>query len=872
MSASFRVRYTAEVRQTPQKSSALFHTLQEGKVVKQCAGAITLSGGQVRVPIAPRGWVDAEALELLEGTLEHAPAIPAPPAPATVPATTETAPAAGGEDAAAARPRNILMVEDSEDQSPVADSSDRLRTAKMEAPPIPPRGKGTVVPPPPDIKRNSTMNNGYRNGQQLTLARPLVPGPVDAAAIAKATEQRVSMPKTNIGAKVAPKMPVPRGTPVDMMNMMQIQRTNGKAFPMAQKKPVVVPPPPNMMKRPPPELMTGGMMTGGMMTGGMMTGHGKGMTGPQPGAPMHKVPPPMPLILQKPPAVISIQANLPLKLDGRPPGPNLDDPYGLQLRPGESSLDFYSDPGPLPEMESRAIPQAYAAPVPPARYGIPMFDDTDKRSAMILSGMQDYSAGSSTQLPPAASQVPPPLVFGGGGAAASLPASLFGLPPHGSSPAAGDKPPSQKQVRTANLNRELQAYLTEGLDSVAERDRVARSIRDRVSQVLIVLGHSGNIKIFGSFATGFKTGTSDIDIACADPPNVDSLSMLGRLANTLPQYGFRYVSKIFQSSTPLVKFTDAASDLEVDFCISNPLGMRNSSLLNAYCEYDSRVIHLGRLVKDWAKQHELVGTADGYLNSYAYILLTIHYLQAIQPPVAPNLQLMADGSYPVVDNKWGCDDRWETTFKADIADIPPSTNTQSLGALLIGFFKYYGTLFDWQNHAVCIRLNRPGIAVDKFSLVTSTHTDQWYVEDPFDLKHNLGGKCSPAARARVLEHFAEAYEWLSAGGSWREACLVDAPRRYYLKCRINKGVTAAQLIELFGECELITLHYPKTANIARLGQVFLEFASSAARRQGHSKNEMYIGDCQLLLHYTSSVALHEALNNDGPYATYNTAA
>ena len=29
--------------------------------------------------------------------------------------------------------------------------------------------------------------------------------------------------------------------------------------------------------------------------------------------------------------------------------------------------------------------------------------------------------------------------------------------------------------------------------------------------------------------------------------------------------------------------------------------------------------------------------------------------------------------------------------------------------------------------------------------------DQWYIEDPFDLKHNLAGKCSPHARKRILE-------------------------------------------------------------------------------------------------------------------------
>ena len=37
-----------------------------------------------------------------------------------------------------------------------------------------------------------------------------------------------------------------------------------------------------------------------------------------------------------------------------------------------------------------------------------------------------------------------------------------------------------------------------------------------------------------------------------------------------------------------------------------------------YCCFDSRVADLGRLVKAFVKSRELVGTADGFLNSYAF--------------------------------------------------------------------------------------------------------------------------------------------------------------------------------------------------------------------------------------------------------------
>jgi len=146
------------------------------------------------------------------------------------------------------------------------------------------------------------------------------------------------------------------------------------------------------------------------------------------------------------------------------------------------------------------------------------------------------------------------------------------------------------------------------------------------------------VKMFGSFSNGFKTGGSDLDVVFTGSVGQDNaVSLLGKVASMVSDYGFDNITKIFSANVPLVKFTDMKSAMEVDFCINNELGVRNSLLLHTYTAYDHRVLQLGRLVKDWAKRHELVGTADGYLNSYAYMLLTIHFLQSLTPPVVPNL-------------------------------------------------------------------------------------------------------------------------------------------------------------------------------------------------------------------------------------------
>jgi hypothetical protein len=154
-----------------------------------------------------------------------------------------------------------------------------------------------------------------------------------------------------------------------------------------------------------------------------------------------------------------------------------------------------------------------------------------------------------------------------------------------------------------------------------------------------------------------------------------------------------------------------------------------------------------------------------------------------------------------------------------------------------------------------MRLARPGIAIDKFSLATVASESQWYVEDPFDLKHNLAARCSDAGRRRILDEMQNAAKALMSG-SWLQACPPGAPSAYLLKCRISNSVTPELLLESFREFDLRKLHFPSDWN----GQAFLEFPSSMARRCAHTKNEIYIEDCQLHLHYSSIHGLADVVN------------
>lgn len=422
------------------------------------------------------------------------------------------------------------------------------------------------------------------------------------------------------------------------------------------------------------------------------------------------------------------------------------------------------------------------------------------------------------------------------------------------------------------LDGQIQDFLKRSNSNVEERVVVALRVRNHLVAFAQQLGVHGEIRAFGSFVNGFQLGGSDLDIAFLTKNRGDPVSFLMRFLSLFKERAhlFGNVTTIFKAAVPLIKVTERQSGLEVDFCVNNRLGVRNSLLLQAYCNYDGRVQQLGWLIKDWAKKYELLGSTDGCLSSYAYMLLVIHYLQRCSPAVVPNLQKLAVDPVPVQDEKWGCDDMWDTKFVEDVAALPASENKQSISSLLLGFLEYYGWIFAWETHAVSIRLNDTGVQIDKVDLMAAVPYDQWYIEDPFDLKHNLAGQCSSEGRQLITFAMREGLSQLLSTGDW--FIPMHTMDRFYLKCRITEMVSPQELLECFAEDNLQTLYFPQSPVDAtgRMNVVFLEFGTAQDRRQAQTKNEMYVADCQLGLHVSSCAFLQRRLAMlSEQYSTYS---
>ncbi|XP_068783694.1 poly(A) RNA polymerase GLD2 isoform X7 [Struthio camelus] len=202
--------------------------------------------------------------------------------------------------------------------------------------------------------------------------------------------------------------------------------------------------------------------------------------------------------------------------------------------------------------------------------------------------------------------------------------------------------------------------------------------------------------LVGSSLNGFGTRSSDGDLCLVvkeEPVNQKTearhiLSLVQKLFSTkLSSYIER--PQLIRAKVPIVKFRDKVSCVEFDLNVNNVVGIRNTFLLRTYAYIENRVRPLVLVVKKWASFHDINDASRGTLSSYSLVLMVLHYLQTLPEPILPSLQK----NYPL-----------HLVHQAPCT-IPPylSKNGSSLGDLLIGFFKYYATEFDWSHQMISVR-------------------------------------------------------------------------------------------------------------------------------------------------------------------------
>ncbi|NXM73752.1 GLD2 polymerase, partial [Serilophus lunatus] len=225
--------------------------------------------------------------------------------------------------------------------------------------------------------------------------------------------------------------------------------------------------------------------------------------------------------------------------------------------------------------------------------------------------------------------------------------------------------------------------------------------RTELQREIQLIFPQSRLYLVGSSLNGFGTRSSDGDLCLVvkeEPVNQKTearriLSSVQKLFSTkLTSYIER--PQLIRAKVPIVKFRDY---VEFDLNVNNVVGIRNTFLLRTYAFIEDRVRPLVLVIKKWASFHEINDASRGTLSSYSLVLMVLHYLQTLPEPILPSLQK----NYP---------ECFDPTMQLHLVHqapytIPPyiSKNGSSLGDLLIGFFKYYATEFDWSRHMISVR-------------------------------------------------------------------------------------------------------------------------------------------------------------------------
>ncbi|EFP12312.1 CRE-MUT-2 protein [Caenorhabditis remanei] len=279
-----------------------------------------------------------------------------------------------------------------------------------------------------------------------------------------------------------------------------------------------------------------------------------------------------------------------------------------------------------------------------------------------------------------------------------------------------------------------------------------------------------NIVPTGSTVTGLATKNSDLDVAIHIPQAARLLDELYPQIALSEEERFckwrgmqleilqtvRLILEKDEQIKPLVNWEkgihlvqaqiqilqiETADGIECDISVvMEPFlsSMHNSFMIRHYVHIDHRFATLCAVVKKWAASTGVKNPKDGGFNSYALVILVIHFLQCgAYPPILPNLsKLYKDDNFIATNDKKYPE---LLDFGAPLPrDLPKIQMNQASTAQLFLEFVHYYFEFDFQETYISMR---DSIVKSRTRCPNETVKNEKqkdvYIEDPFDA-HNPG--------------------------------------------------------------------------------------------------------------------------------------
>ncbi|KAL5478923.1 hypothetical protein ACEPAI_2210 [Sanghuangporus weigelae] len=281
---------------------------------------------------------------------------------------------------------------------------------------------------------------------------------------------------------------------------------------------------------------------------------------------------------------------------------------------------------------------------------------------------------------------------------------------------------------------------------------VKEDVRKLLERLIRTIEPQSRLLSFGSTANGFSLRNSDMDLVCLidseEKLNAsDLVTMVGDLLERETKF---HVKSLPHARIPIVKLSlDPSPGLPLgiacDIGFENRLALENTRLLFCYSLVDpTRVRSLVLFLKVWSKRRKINSPYEGTLSSYGYVLLVIYFLVHVKnPPVLPNLQQIPPlHPIPPEEHHMGNNNIW---FFDDIELLHQrwkSQNTESVGELLIDFFRYYAKDFMYNTGVASIRAGLlrkevKGWQNDNDPRFKGGERNRLCIEDPFETDYNV---------------------------------------------------------------------------------------------------------------------------------------
>lgn len=289
----------------------------------------------------------------------------------------------------------------------------------------------------------------------------------------------------------------------------------------------------------------------------------------------------------------------------------------------------------------------------------------------------------------------------------------------------------------------------------------------------------GELRTFGSCENGFWVKGSDIDTClvipnCAQRPSLLTKLRLVKALVERDQIGT--VQVVRNARVPVAKIRDQQNEELGDLCVNNISAIENSALVGVFARLDSRVLPLGRLIKNWASCRRINERSQGTLSTYTLILQLFHFLQTRTVPVLPlftDIMLEEGAVGPAVESL--SKEQWAEAqvqlrplpFATDVRDIcaerfaGQGRNLETLPDLLYDFFQVYGgARFGGGNEGQTVDIYDGGLAANDLGVLVMRCPLTWRNVNPMTV----------SVWQAIHAEFSRAASMLQAGKTWAEIC------------------------------------------------------------------------------------------------------